>query len=229
MRAADRVRLFEHIVALKRAGRRLPDDEDLVRVRSDIERQLGPTVSRSLAAQILGISHTALRRWVDAGDVPVVPTPNGRREVPVPALVDLYEAVQASRRRGRSHALEAAMQEGRRRAEALDARGLVDGGPTSDPHRRSQLRSLAYHRAVGKRLRRDMVNDARHLLWQWRDDGHIDPRYAEQWEEILRRPLPEIRRIIGEDSPRGNDLRQNSPLAGLVSEPERRRILSEIG
>jgi CRISPR/Cas system-associated endoribonuclease Cas2 len=37
-----------------------------------------------------------------------------------------------------------------------------------------------------------------------------------------------VRRIIGEDSQRGRDLRQNSPFAGTLSEAERRRINEEI-
>jgi hypothetical protein len=44
----------------------------------------------------------------------------------------------------------------------------------------------------------------------------------------LRRPLAEIREAIAADDQRGRDLRQNSPFAGALSEPERRRILAEI-
>lgn len=73
-----------------------------------------------------------------------------------------------------------------------------------------------------------MVDEARHLIWQWRDEGRIDPRYAKRWEKVLSRPIPEIRKTIGEDSQRGRDLRQNSPFAGMLSEPERRKILAEI-
>jgi hypothetical protein len=78
---------------------------------------------------------------------------------------------------------------------------------------------------LARRLRRSMIDDARHLVWQWRDGGKIDARYAEQWEEVLQRPVGEVRRIIGEDTSRGRDLRQNSPFAGMLSEAERRQIL----
>jgi hypothetical protein len=73
-----------------------------------------------------------------------------------------------------------------------------------------------------------MVDDALRLLWAWRDQNRIDPRYVERWEGVLRRPVADVRRIIVEDSQRGRDLRQNSPFAGMLSEAERRRINDEI-
>jgi hypothetical protein len=62
----------------------------------------------------------------------------------------------------------------------------------------------------------------------WLDQGKIDPRYAQQWDEVLRRPVTEVRRAISEDTPQMRDLRQNSPFAGMLSEPERRKIVEEI-
>jgi hypothetical protein len=81
---------------------------------------------------------------------------------------------------------------------------------------------------LAKQLRRRVVDEALTLLWKWREQGRIDERYAEQWEDVLRRPVAEVRQIIGEDSQRGRDLRQNSPFAGVLSEAERRRIIEEI-
>ena len=42
------------------------------------------------------------------------------------------------------------------------------------------------------------------------------------------RPLPEIRWVLANDTRRGRDLSQNSPFAGMLIEPERRRLLEEI-
>jgi hypothetical protein len=42
------------------------------------------------------------------------------------------------------------------------------------------------------------------------------------------KPLGEIRRIIAEDSERGRDLHQSAAFAGMLSEPERRKLLTEI-
>ncbi len=98
----------------------------------------------------------------------------------------------------------------------------------TDPHRRSELRGLAYHRALAPRLRRSMIDEATSKINRWQEEGRIDPRYAEEWRQVLARPVPEIRRLISADDARGRDLRQNSPFAGLLSEPERRRILEEV-
>lgn len=223
--------LFEQIVRLRRAEREAPQSRDVVAVRAELENELRGTLSASLAASLLGVSHTAVLRWIRSGDLPVVVTVRGRREVPVGAVVDLYESVLEERRLGRRrrHTLEPAMAVGRDRARSLRPRALIDDQPdATDRHRRAQLRSLAYHRALARRLRRPLVEDARHLLWEWREKRAIDPRYADEWESILSKPIPEIRRLLVSDDAHADDLRQNSPFAASLSEPERRRILEEI-
>jgi hypothetical protein len=226
-----RTQLFENIVRLRRAARETPSSRDIVAVRAALEAELGPTVSRRLAASVLGVSHTALGRWIKAGDIPTVYTASGRDEIPVPALLDLCEAVRHERERGRrsQHVLEPTMAEARSRAERFSAGDLV-GGDTGglDGHRRAELRGLAYHRALARRLRRPMVDQARHVLWTWRDQGKIDAGYADQWEALLDCPLPEIRRVLSEDTQVARDLRQNSPFAGMLGEPERRKILQQL-
>lgn len=224
-----RTRLFENLIRLRRAQRRAPRDRDLQAVQADLEAELGETISRRLAARLLGVSHTALARWIEAGDLPVVYGVSGREEVPVAAVLDLYEAVETERRRGRRHVLEPTMSRGRERARRLRPRATVPGDSGDEsPHGRADRRSLAYHRALARQLRRPMIDDALRRVWKWRDQGKLDPRYAAQWEEILRRPVPEVRRAISEDTPVARDLRQNSPFAGMLSEPERRRIVEQI-
>lgn len=222
-------RLFEGIVRLRRAERQAAPSRDIVAVRSMLEEDLGETVSRRLAARLLGVDHKALERWVRSGDLPLVQTVSGRAEVPVASVVDLYEAVADSRANGtRSrHHLEPSLRAGRQRAERMQPHELVDAGE-GEGHGRAERRSLAYHRALAERLRRPMVDDAMRLLWKWREQQRIDQRYAEQWEDVLDQPITDLRRIIGEDSERGRDLRQNSPFAGMLSEAERRRINEEI-
>jgi hypothetical protein len=225
---ARKARLFDGIVRLRRAEQRTAPDRDITAVRVMLEEELGETMSRRLAARVLGVDHKALERWIRAGDLPVLYTAEGRTEVPVAAVLELYEAVAVSRAAGERtrHHLEPALAAGRRRADDLRPRELLDGGDGGDG--RAERRSLAYHRALAKRLRRPMVDEALRLLWKWREQQRIDERYAEQWEDVLREPIAEIRRIIGEDSLRGRDLRQNSPFAGMLSEAERRRINEEI-
>jgi hypothetical protein len=232
---ADRKkRLFENIIRLRRAERDVPANRDIAAVRTALEEELGETVSRRLAASLLGVSHTALFRWIKGGDLPVVYNSNGREQVPVAALLDVYEAVESERaaNRRRRHVLEPTMSRGRARARSMRTKDLIPSDSTKSDtpasHRRADLRSLAYHRALAPRLRRPAVDDALHVMWKWRDQGKVDEHYAQQWEDVLRKPVAEVRRVITEDTPTARDLRQNSPFAGMLSEAERRKIVDEI-
>lgn len=221
--------LFENVVRLRRVGRRLPADDDLASVRFALERELGPTVSLRLAARLLGVSHTALLRWVRAGDVPLVITPPGRREVPVPALLDLYEETHGagSEQPGR-YVLAPAIK--RRRQAARQMRVHRPASHSRDGHDPARERGLAYHAAIADHdhLTKAMVAEARHVLFRWRQEGRIDARYARKWQELLALPLPGIRQAITANGSEADDLRQSSPFAGMLSEPERRRILAEV-
>lgn len=218
--------LFRALVGVRRAGRRHPEDADLAAARVLLEEDLGPTVSRRLAAEVLGLSHTALRRWVDRGDIPVVYAESGRMQVPVAALLDLYEQVNAERAAGRGHPLEPLVLAAQKRADQLPAGLLSDIEARDEGHRQPQLRGLAYHRALGKRLTAQMVADARQILAAWELEGRIDPLYAMRWRELLSRPVAQIRRELASDTPQMADLRQSSPFAGMLSERERRAVLA---
>ena len=198
-------------------------------VREDLERLVGPTVGRAVAARVLGVSQTALDRHVSSCAVGVVETPYGRLEVPLGELVSL--AVDRRRHAAARRPLSAALAERRERASRLTAGQLLlphtDGHRTG--HRRAELQSLAYHRAVALRLDRQLVRDARRRLRRWRADGRIDPGWADRWESALEEPPGEIRRLLVRDDPDAADLRQTSPFAGSLSEPERRRVLELLG
>lgn len=226
----ERERIFENIARLKRAERNVPDN-DVAIVREDLESQLGGTVSRNLSASLLGVSHTALNHWIATGDVPVVISERGRKEIPIPVLLDLRDRVEEERRAGRRklHLLEPVMTEARRRAERMRPRATISRADRGgEPHRSAELRGLAYHRALAPRLRRPMIDEAQRKLRRWLEDGRIDPWSARAWEEVLAMSMVEIRKAITADDERGRDLRQNSPLAGLLSEPERRKILDMV-
>jgi hypothetical protein len=224
-----RRRVFEDVVRLRRAERVSPSAQELGAVRLHLEGMLGDAVSISFAAQMLGVSHPALRRWVESGDVPFVITPRGRRAIPVGALAGIFEALENHRRNGRVHALEAVVKETSERADRLPSGALLpEERDDADAGRRSELRSLAYHRAIARRLDRSTADMALALIRYWRDQGSVDPRYAGEWEQLLEGPLPSVRKVLEEDSQRAHDLRQNSPFAGLLSEAERRRIAAEV-
>ncbi len=220
--------LFEHIVRLRRVGREVPGNDDISAVRLSLERELGETVSRRMAARVLGVSHTALGRWIASGDLPVVLSAAGRIEIPVPALIELRESVDTDRvDRPRRYALAPTMSRNRTAAERMRIDDLK-GPEHSSGHGRASARSLAYHRVVARRLRRPMVDEARHVLYRWREQGRIDAHYADQWADVLDQSVPAIRRTLVEESSEADDLRQNSPFAGALSEAERRRIISEV-
>ncbi|HET7418704.1 MAG TPA: hypothetical protein VFJ61_13865 [Solirubrobacterales bacterium] len=227
MALREREKTLEHIVRLKRAEGQL-SSSDVTAVREDLEAQLRGTVPRSWAARLLGVSHTALDKWIGSGDIPVVITKEGRKEVPIPPLLDLLQQVEEHRKQGgqRLHALGPAIAENRSRAARISpVPSILEGGGIAEPHRTAELRSLAYHRAVAPRLRPPMVESARRKVDRWREEGKLDRRHAEAWEEVLDSPLTEIREAIVRDDAQGRDLRQNSPLAGLLSDQERRRVL----
>lgn len=225
----ERERTLENIARLRRVERSHPSPE-LAAVREDLESQLGGTVSRSLSAKLLGVSHTALSNWIEVGGIPAVITKQGRKEVPIPALLELQDQVLRQRKSGRRklHLLEPIMADAQRRAEQMRPLPVTGSRHRADPHRTAELRSLAYHCALAPRLRRPMIEEAQRKLRRWKEEGKIDPRYARAWEAIFALPMTEIRKAIVADDERGRDLRQNSPLAGLLSEPERRKILEQV-
>jgi hypothetical protein len=230
--ASRRSQLFENVVRLRRASRECGGNGDIAAVRQTLEAELGETVSQRLAAALLGVSHTTLARWIKRGDIPTVYAPDGRTQVPVAALLDLHEAVAQQRASGTRtrHLLEPVIAMNRQRARELALNGTIlrtDADPGAG-HSRAERRSLVYHRAVASRLDPAMVQEAVHTLERWKATGRIDSRYARQWEEVLRLPLPELRQILTEDTPSARDLRQNSPFAGMLSEPERRTILELV-
>lgn len=67
--------------------------------------------------------------------------------------------------------------------------------------RLQELRSLEYHRAVAELLRTEpqLLETARERVQRWREGGQLHPSYAEAWEQVLSRPLEEIRSFLVAD------------------------------
>lgn len=227
MKTERTLALIDDLLRIRRAQTRLPGDQDLAAVRCRIEAEIGPTLSQRAAGAVLGVSHTAVQRWIARGDIPVVPTATGRQEIPVAALLRLKDAVDRERQGGtRSrHLLESIVMRDHERAAEI-RRGLArsEADDVDDPHDRAQRRALEYHAVVAQRLNRRLISEARQNLFRWRSSGRIHPRYAAQWEAVLDRPIRDIRRAITSDDQTGRDLRQNSPFAGALSEAERGAI-----
>jgi hypothetical protein len=232
---AERERLISDVARLRRAERTSSAREDIAAVRTNLERMAGPTVTRAVSARLLGVSQTALDRWIAAGDVPVLITPTGRHELPLRWLVESIEAVRERRLTNPDdrHPLGTVLRARRSEAQRLKASALLGRtdhreGDSDGGHRRAELHSLAYHRAVAQHLDEEIVRDAQDRLARWRSQSRIDPRYAQRWQTILAKPPAQVARLIGEDTPRMRDLRQSSPFAGTLSEPARLRALAVV-
>lgn len=224
----DRERAIRDIVLLRRAERDAPQREAIATVRRNLERRAGATIARAMAARLLGVSQTALDRWIATGDVPTVVSPPGRREVPVLVVVDLLEALERQRAQHPEdrHPLASVLQARRARAETMDVDELLPAAAADGAagHRRAEIAGLGYHRLVARRLDREMVEQARERLDDWIARGLVDDRRASEWERLLDRPIEDIARAIEADTPTAHDLRQSSPFAGMVPDVERRRV-----
>jgi len=100
--------VLEPIVRLRLAieTTRDPQLRDQLRtIEVSLRRQLGPSVPKRAAARLLGVSVTALDRWVDRGVLPVVTSPRGSRRLAVETLplLELATTVRRLRRAGRTH------------------------------------------------------------------------------------------------------------------------------
>jgi hypothetical protein len=229
VQSRDIRQMVEEILRLRRAEDLAdpPLRGELRSVREFLEELTGPTVSRAQAARLLGVSQTALDRWIGKGEITAVLTPQGRREIPLSELVGLLEEIeQLGDRSGRP--LASVIRERRRRsADDVDLDRLIPRRGRRG-HRVAELQALAYHRLVAERLDEDIVDNARRRLRRWRSQGRVDPRWAEEWERVLELPLPRIAKTISADTKRARELRQTSPFAGVLTEQERRRLLHAV-
>ena len=221
---------IENILRLHRAEQ---DAEPRLRAeiaaaREFIERLVGPTVRPALAARLLGVSQTALSRWLERGEIGAVLTPDGRREIPLPELIGLLEEMEQLNVVGSLRPLAAVLKARRRAAdETVDLDRLL---PRRKPrtHRTAELHALAYHRLVAERLDDQLAEQARRRLASWRASRGIHPHWAQEWERILALPLPQIAKAISADTQHARELRQTSPFAGALTEQERQRLVDAI-
>ncbi len=221
---------IHHVLRLRRLEESADPDvrAALVEAREFIERTLGSTVRPATAARLLGVSQTALKRWLDRRDVASVLTPEGRREIPLPELLDLLEEAERLDVAEASRPLAAVVRERRRKAaESVDLERLLPRRRRRT-HRVPELHALAYHRLVAERLDEQTVGRARRRLASWSASGRINSRWASEWEDVLAQPLPRIARTISADTPHARELRQSSPFTGELSEHERRELVEAV-
>lgn len=99
---------------------------------------------------------------------------------------------------------------------------------------REQEKSLWLHRALLGPLMIDptsVLEQARENLRRWiprnRPDG-MATRYLAQWQEILDGGVDGVVNVLVGTDEHSSELRQNSPFAGVLSDEDRRRVLSSF-
>lgn len=94
---------------------------------------------------------------------------------------------------------------------------------------RDQRRSLWLAYAVAGRIVADpqRAQDlARRNLERMRASSRGQARrWLDEWGRLLDGPIEELLAMLVSPSPKGRELRQNAPFAGLLSEPERAKVL----
>jgi hypothetical protein len=91
-------------------------------------------------------------------------------------------------------------------------------------HQELDQRSLALHRLVADKIRRDpaLLDQARRTLSRWRETVcERSQPYLYQWEQVLNTGLEASLALAVEDSERATALRQSSPFSGLLTNQER--------
>lgn len=98
-----------------------------------------------------------------------------------------------------------------------------------DLHRLAEERSVAYHRAIAERMRRqpEIVETARRRVEAWLSAGDSAPFYARKWAEILAGDISSVADFLVERSELADELRQSSPFAGALRPQERWQIWRE--
>lgn len=105
-----------------------------------------------------------------------------------------------------------------------------------DLHHLAEKRSIAYHRLIAERIRRDptVLECARTRVQSWmaatsRAATSRAPFYVRKWHEILSCDVDAIAAFLVEDSELARELRQSTPFAGALSPAERWQIWRAVG
>ena len=107
--------------------------------------------------------------------------------------------------------------------------------PLSPPTREDR-RSVAFHRAIAKKLVREpaeVVEKARRNMAKLASVVDVSHPYAAEmvfawWRWLALPPAELARRIVEEDGWLERDMRQSSPFAGVLTEQERYQVLADF-
>lgn len=96
---------------------------------------------------------------------------------------------------------------------------------------REDRRSLAWHRAVARRLEErpeETLARAQDNLARWLGDGSSGRALLERWRPWLELPVPDLLVLVLDPGPTGREMRQVSPFAGVLDAAERARVIREF-
>lgn len=98
-----------------------------------------------------------------------------------------------------------------------------------DLHRLGEIRSVAYHRAVGDRIAEDgrLIEAARERVRDWLATGAVARPYALAWQELLSSPVDVLRERLVDGGERMTALRSCSPFGGVLDPRTRWQIFRE--
>jgi hypothetical protein len=98
---------------------------------------------------------------------------------------------------------------------------------TYSSHRLLEIRSLAMHAVIARKIERDpsLLAIAHRNVERWRTRWkEAPPAWLEEWQELLDQPWQAVAAFITGVGERATRLRQSSPFAGILSNEERWRI-----
>lgn len=92
-------------------------------------------------------------------------------------------------------------------------------------------RSIAFHEAIGRRLRADprILQRARERVEEWLSGAVVPARYASEWHELLALPVDVLVERMTARTEAAHDLRQVSPFAGALDARTRWQIHRATG
>jgi hypothetical protein len=95
-------------------------------------------------------------------------------------------------------------------------------------HRKIDRRSLAMHRAIAEKLRKDprILGRAKENIQRWRRQG-VDVHAFREWEAILAGGIEETIRVLCGTSEESERLRHSTPFTGILSPRERRTFFAK--
>jgi hypothetical protein len=99
-----------------------------------------------------------------------------------------------------------------------------------DPHRISEERSLAYHRAIAARLDGEpaLISRAIERLERWKRTTVAGRTYLDRWLALLRGPRHELLQVMLGDDEHARTMRSIGPFAGEMTAKERWKLWREV-